>query len=135
MSKRQCPGVTDVTGSQSGNIIHPDNSVFCNCGAGSKSTVGPRNIEHTTTDIQRTTARENTGRHTTGCQCQVTAIDVQYGISCTVKLTCGLAVTVHIQHGVCSQTNFTGLSQSIVAVHENIAAANICHTRVVIILI
>ncbi|MCZ5421022.1 hypothetical protein O5558_03485 [Escherichia coli] len=28
MSKRQCPGVTDVTGSQSGNIIHPDNSVF-----------------------------------------------------------------------------------------------------------
>ena len=80
--------------------------------------------------LQGAGAGECAGRYATTGQSQITAIDIQYRACSTVQFTGSLAVAVHVQLGISSQANFTGLSQSTVAVHEDLATANICYSCV-----
>ena len=135
LTQNQCACSVNSSCSQSVIIMHFHRCLFSDRGRGGQGTAGPRNIEHTTADIQCTIAREDAGRHTAFCQGQITAIDVQNRACSTIQFTGSLAVTVHVQPGISSQTNLAGLSQSTVAVHEDITAADICHSCVIIILI
>ncbi|RDO73711.1 hypothetical protein C4A68_03710 [Escherichia coli] len=110
--------------------MHLHRSLFSDHSGGGQGTAGTSNTELTTAEIQGAGAGECAGRYATTGQSQITAIDIQYRACSTVQFTGSLAVAVHVQLGISSQANFTGLSQSTVAVHEDIATANICYSCV-----
>ncbi|RDO47912.1 hypothetical protein C4A73_03681 [Escherichia coli] len=130
ITQNQCTCSVNSSCTQTVIIMHLHRSLFSDHSGGGQGTAGTSNTELTTAEIQGAGAGECAGRYATTGQSQITAIDIQYRACSTVQFTGSLAVAVHVQLGISSQANFTGLSQSTVAVHEDIATANICYSCV-----